>query len=91
MATLLVITVLLPLVASLILALGPKLDAHDARQIALAAALVTLGFSLVLLLGFRPQITSPQFAFVSADGRYGQSWLGRPDISFALGLDGLSL
>ncbi len=90
MATLLVITVLLPLVASLVLAFAPRLDAHDARQIALAAALVTLGFSLVLLLGFRPQITGPQFAYVSADG-YGLRWLGRPDIRFALGLDGLSL
>jgi NADH-quinone oxidoreductase subunit M len=91
MATLLVITVLLPLVASVILALAPRLAAHEARQFALAAALVTLGFSLVLLLGFRPQIISPQFAFVNADGRYGLGWQGRPDIRFALGLDGLSL
>jgi len=91
MATLLVITVLLPLVAGLILAFVPRLTAHDARQLALAAALVTLGFSIVLLLGFRPQITSPQFAFVTRDGRFGLGWLGRPDIRFALGLDGLSL
>jgi len=91
MATLLVITVLLPLFASLVLAFAPRLDAHDARQLALAAALVTLGFSLVLLLSFRPQITGPQFAQVTADGRYGVGWLGRPDIRFALGLDGLSL
>jgi NADH-quinone oxidoreductase subunit M len=91
MATLLVITVMLPLAASLVLAFAPRLDAQEARQIALAAALVTLGFSLVLLLGFRPQLTSPQFVFISHDGRYGLGWLGRPDIRFALGLDGLSL
>jgi NADH-quinone oxidoreductase subunit M len=91
MATLLVITVMLPLAASLVLAFAQHLDAREARQIALAAALVTLGFSVVLLLVFRPQVTAPQFAFVSADGRYGLSWIGRPDIRFSLGLDGLSL
>ncbi len=52
---------------------------------------MTLGFSLVLLIGFRPQLTHPQFAYISGDGRYGLGWLGRPDIRFALGLDGLSL
>lgn len=91
MATLLVIAVMLPLAAGLILAFAPQLDHREARQIALAAALVTLGFSLVLLVAFRPQITNPQFAFISSDGRYGLSWLGRPDIRFSLGLDGLSL
>jgi NADH-quinone oxidoreductase subunit M len=91
MATLLVITIMLPLAASLVLAFTPRLDAVEARQLALAAALVTLGFSLILLLGFRPQVTTPQFAFISADGRYGLGWLGRPDIRFSVGLDGLSL
>jgi NADH-quinone oxidoreductase subunit M len=91
MATLLVITVMVPLAASLVLAFAPRLAAHEARQLALAAALVTFGFCLVLLLAFRPQITTPQFAFVSNDGRYGLTWLGRPDIRFSLGLDGLSL
>jgi NADH-quinone oxidoreductase subunit M len=91
MATLLVITVLLPLAAGLILAFAPRITAHEARQFALAAALVTLGFSLVLLLGFRRQLTGPQFAFVTPDGRYGLGWHERPDIRFALGLDGLSL
>jgi NADH-quinone oxidoreductase subunit M len=91
MATLLLITIMLPLAVSLVLAFTPRLEAHEARQLALAAALVTLGFSLILLLAFRPQLIGPQFAFISSDGRYGLGWLGRPDIRFALGLDGLSL
>ena len=52
MATLLVITVLLPLLGSLVLVLLPKLEFQTARSIALATALVTLGFSLILLWGF---------------------------------------
>jgi NADH-quinone oxidoreductase subunit M len=93
MATLLLITVLLPLLGSLVLALGPRLDDHQARQVALGTTLVTLAFSLILLIGFRPGLSGPQFAFVSAGGRYGVRWLGAagPDIRFALGLDGLSL
>jgi NADH-quinone oxidoreductase subunit M len=51
-----------------------------------------------LLAAFHSEVAGPQFAFVGADGRYGLSWGGyssetpdRPDIRFALGLDGISL
>jgi NADH-quinone oxidoreductase subunit M len=90
MATLLVITVLLPVIGSLLLVLVPKLEFQTARSIALATALVTLGFSLVLLFGFDSKVSSPQFAFMQGS-HYGLEWVGRPDIRFALGLDGLSL
>ena len=91
MATLLAITVLLPLVGSLVLVLTPKLEAHTARLIGLAFALVTLALSLVMLFAFRAEVSGPQFAFMAADGRYGLGWIERPDIRFSLGLDGLSL
>jgi NADH-quinone oxidoreductase subunit M len=91
MATLLVITVLLPFVGSLVLVLAPKLETHTARTIGLSFTLVTLALSLILLMAFRADATGPQFAFVSAGGHYGLSWIERPDIRFALGLDGLSL
>jgi NADH-quinone oxidoreductase subunit M len=90
MATLLVITVLLPVIGSLILVLVPKLEFQTARSIALTTAVVTLGFSLILLLGFDSKVNGPQFAFLRG-GHYGLEWVGRPDIRFALGLDGLSL
>ena len=91
MAALLVITVLLPAAGSLVLVLVPRLEAHQARRIGLAFVLVTLASSLILLLSFRAQASGPQFAFESHDGRYGLGWIERPDIRFALGLDGLSL
>src|SRR5271168_1717227 len=98
MATLLVITVFLPVLGSLALVLMPRTDDHRARTIALGIALITLAFSLILLAGFHSEVKGPQFAFVGADGRYGLSWGGtsseapdRPDIRFALGLDGISL
>ena len=53
MATLLVITVFLPLVGSLVLFLTPGLDMKSARAIALGTVLATLAFSLVLVAGFR--------------------------------------
>jgi NADH-quinone oxidoreductase subunit M len=90
MATLLAITVLLPLAGSLVLFLTPKLEDAAARSVALSITLLTLALSLVLLVAFRPELTEPQFAFVRG-GHYGLSWVGRPDIRFALGLDGLSL
>jgi NADH-quinone oxidoreductase subunit M len=91
MAMLLAITVLLPLIGSLVLVLTPKLEFRAARQIALAAVLMTLASSLILLLGFRSELTEPQFSLMQSDGRYGWGWIERPDIRFALGLDGLSL
>src|SRR5262249_42073572 len=75
----------------LVLALRRDLDHASARQIALATALLTLALSLILLAAFRSDVRGPQFAFVSADGRHGLAWIGKPDIRFALGLDGLSL
>ena len=98
MATLLMITVFLPVFGSLALLLMPRTDDHRARSIALGIALVTLAFSLILLAGFHAEVEGPQFAHVGSDGRYGFSWGGtsseapdRPDIRFALGLDGISL
>src|SRR3954454_23002269 len=91
MATLLLITVLLPLASSLVLFLGPRRDARSARSIALGTALVTLAFSLLLLFGFRTGVVTPQFAFGGEGGTYGWNWISRPGIRFALGLDGISL
>ncbi len=90
MATLLVITVVLPFLGSLVLLVLPKLEFQRARSIALATALVTLGFSLIVLWAFDPESSGPQFAFVRGS-HLGLEWLGRPDIRFSLGLDGLSL
>ena len=91
MATLLVITVFLPFVTSAFLFLSPKLDRHGARTVAIGTALVTLALSLLLALAFRPETTTPQFAFGSTSGPYGLAWIGTPDIRFSLGLDGLSV
>lgn len=91
MATLLVFTVLLPFVASVFLFLSPGLGVKTARSIALGTALATLLFSLIFLLAFRSDVTTTQFAFGSPSGPYGLSWMDRPNIRFALGLDGVSL
>src|SRR4051794_23511404 len=91
MATLLVITALLPLAGSLFLFATPRLDVRNARVTALAIALTTLALSLVLVFAFRTGELRPQFAYGAADGPYGLSWLERPGIRFALGLDGISL
>lgn len=91
MATLLVITIMLPMIAGLATAFAPGLDRDQARKIALGTVVVTLGLSLILLIGFRPEILTPQFAFQSLDGEYGMAWLERPNIRLAMGLDGLSL
>src|SRR5439155_13114325 len=85
MASLLVITALLPLAGSLVLFASPRLDMRQARSIAMATALAALAFSLVLVVAFRPGVLEPQFAFGKAGGPYGLGWLERPDIRFALG------
>jgi NADH-quinone oxidoreductase subunit M len=90
MATLLLITVLLPFLGSLVLMVLPKLEFQTARSIALAIAMVTLGFSLILLWGFDSEVSGPQFAFLRGS-QLGLEWVGRPNIRFSLGLDGLSL
>ncbi|WP_165221513.1 complex I subunit 4 family protein [Aquisphaera insulae] len=91
MATLLAITVLLPLMGSIILVLTPKLGKNQARLIALGFTLATMAFSLILLLAFKTGVLTPQFAFGEPGGPYGLSWIAQPDIRLALGLDGLSL
>jgi NADH-quinone oxidoreductase subunit M len=102
MATLLVITVLLPLAGALVLFLMPHLPYATARQLALGTALVTLGLTLLLVMRFQPGEAGPQFAFAPEieDGVtlghdvYGIPWLrieGTSGIRFALGLDGISL
>jgi NADH-quinone oxidoreductase subunit M len=90
METLLVITVLLPFVGSVALFLSPRLDVKQARLVALGTALATLVLTLILIVAFRPGVTTPQFAFME-DGHYGFSWMNPPGIRFALGLDGISL
>jgi NADH-quinone oxidoreductase subunit M len=91
MAILLLVTVLLPLAGSGWLFLNPRLDVKTARSVALATALVTLAFTLLLLLGYRPGVTTPQFAFGPPEGPYGLTWMERPGVRFALGLDGISV
>jgi NADH-quinone oxidoreductase subunit M len=91
MATLLAFTVLLPMIGVLALILAPGLDAQGARKIALGTSLATFAASLILLFGFDPVVTTPQFAYGPPEGPYGLSWMTRPDIRFALGLDGLSI
>src|SRR4051794_17527034 len=91
MATLLLTTVLLPLVGAGFLILSPRLDVKRARSVALGVALATLALTLVLLAAFQTGVTTPQFAFESSKGVYGLSWMERPGIRFALGLDGISV
>ncbi len=90
MATLLILTTMLPLIGSLILGFSPGMDARAARWLAMATALATLGLSLVLLAAFNVGMVEPQFT-IGRPGAYGFSWIARPDIRFALGLDGISL
>src|SRR3954471_10017871 len=63
MASLLLLTVFLPLVGSGFLLLSPRLPARTARAVALGAVLATLAASLVLLAGFDPEAKGPQFAY----------------------------
>jgi NADH-quinone oxidoreductase subunit M len=99
MATLLAITIFLPVLGSIALALMPRADDNTARRVAMGVALATLASSLVLLAAFRPGVEGPQFSGGDpATGPYGISWMGHapdspggPDIRVAFGLDGLSL
>jgi NADH-quinone oxidoreductase subunit M len=96
MATLLVVTTLLPLAGALVLFSLPGLDHRVARWVALGTVLVTLGLTVILLQNFEGGLVDPQFAYTSQDEAtrrtlYGLSWIGQPDIRFALGLDGLSM
>ena len=91
MATLLVFTILTPLVGAAFLAFMPALDYKQSRQIALGVALVSLAMSLMLMLGFDADRTTPQFAHGPSNGPYGFTWLPGANIRVAFGLDGLSL
>lgn len=91
MATLLAFTVFLPLIGALVLVLAPGLDKGAARKIALGTTLATFALCLAFLAGFEPDVTTPQFAAGPDGGPYGWSWLVRPDVRFALGLDGISI
>lgn len=94
MATLLVVTVLLPLLGGLGLLLAPKLGHTAARWVALGTTLVTLAFSLVLVAGFQVDDAGAQFAFQGKDGSLGIPWVSvgsGSGIRFTLGLDGVAL
>ncbi|WP_165074235.1 complex I subunit 4 family protein [Paludisphaera rhizosphaerae] len=91
MAILLAVTVFLPLLGALALVLTPGLDQGAARKIALGFTVATFAACLALLAGFESSVTTPQFAAGPDAGPYGWSWIGRPDVRFALGLDGISI
>lgn len=94
MATLLLITVLLPLLGGLVLAFWPADDYRSARWVALVTTLVTLGMSLVLAWNFDKDAAAT-YQFTVLDGEHiGYEWLflgPGPGIRFSLGLDGISL
>ena len=91
MAFLLVLTVLLPLIGSVILFAMPQMPTRSARALALGITLATMGLSLLLLFNFRAADPGPQFSFIDQGGRLGLAWLPRFGVRFALGLDGISL
>ena len=92
MAFLLVLTVLLPAVGALFLAFRANRPVEETRIVALGFALATLALTVLLLLGFDPEIVGPQFAFGGGREPYGLAWMGRASgIRFALGLDGISV
>ncbi len=91
MASLLLLTVFLPLVGAAVLAASPGLDYRKARRNALVVVLATLALSLFLLAGFDPDKSRPQFGFEDGDGSFGFPWMGQLGVRFALGVDGVSL
>jgi NADH-quinone oxidoreductase subunit M len=91
MASLLIVTVFLPLVGTAALLLAPQLDARRSRSVALGLVLATTALSLVLLAGFDKSARGPQFACGSAESGYGVEWMRGLGVRFALGLDGASL
>ena len=80
--------ILLPLVGALAILLftrGQSEDtAKEARYIALFTALLTFGVSLLLWVGFDP--STAEFQFVES-----RSWFVGLNISYQLGIDGISL
>ena len=93
MATLLVLTVLLPIVGGAVLLVSPGLGQAASRGIALAVTGLTLLLGLVLLGAFETGEAGFQFAYKTG-GHLGLPWVevsDGPGIRFALGLDGISL
>jgi NADH-quinone oxidoreductase subunit M len=91
---LLALTVLLPLAGALTLFCLPRLDYRLARVVGMGFVLATLCLTVVLLRNFEPGVTTPQFTVVQQLGErtiFGWSWVGAPDIRFALGLDGIAM
>jgi NADH-quinone oxidoreductase subunit M len=91
MATLLVLTVLFPMLGAVVLLLAPGIDYKQARTVGLGTVLVTMLLTVFLVLAFRPDTPGYQFVDRAPDGGYGLPWLGSPNIRFAFGLDGLSV
>lgn len=91
MASLLLLTIFLPLAGCLALMFAPRLDAARARMLALVVVLSTLALSLILLMGFDVDHVGPQFAVGPDGGPYGVAWMENLGVRFAAGLDGVSL
>jgi len=94
MSSLLLLTILLPLIGAAALLLMPRANHRQARLLALAFSIATLVLSGFLAMHFESSELRPQFAGVSADGHAGTVWMsvpGGPGIRFALGLDGISM
>jgi NADH-quinone oxidoreductase subunit M len=81
---LLTIIIFLPAAGGLALLLLEKDDHTWIRRLALVTALTEFAISLLLLRGFDPAY--PGYQFVEK-----RPWVNTPDISYHLGLDGLSL
>ena len=91
MATLLLMTVMLPLLGSLALVVLPKLEFQTARLIALGTAIGDPGLQPDPAVGFRLRGERAPVRVRAGQPSGGWSGWGRPDIRFSLGLDGLSL
>ncbi len=80
----------LPALGAILLYLMPGLDSHRdhdgdrARYVALAVTLAAFAFSLMLAYGFNPDNTAAQF-----EERY--PWISQYNISYHLGVDGISI
>lgn len=91
MASLLILTILVPLIGAILLFAGQaSIDRSTARKLGLGFVLATLVVSLPLVFQFDSSVAGPQFAFGKA-GEWGLEWIGTPDIRLAFGLDGLSI
>jgi NADH-quinone oxidoreductase subunit M len=93
MSSLLVLTIFLPLIGAVALALMPRANYRQARLVAMVTGLATLVLSGFVVMHFQGGELRPQFG-TSTDGHAGIPWLavpGGPGIRFAMGLDGISV